>query len=101
MILFFGWGRGEMEHALSPQQVLLLTYSYFHLFWVFRVSWPQGYAITSLTPQGWATQPLSDDEARQYGFTDLLKLPWWSRWGLLVPLGVAVVVVAAAAVTGL
>lgn len=99
MILFFGWGRNAKRHQLSPQQVLLLRYTYVHVLWAFRISVPQGYAVASLTPQGWATQPVSNDEARYYGFTERLTLHWWWRWGLVVPVALLAIMMATSAIT--
>ena len=48
-MIFFGWGRNAKQLALSPQQMLLLRYTYLHVFWAFRISWPQGYSVASLT----------------------------------------------------
>lgn len=84
-MIFFGWGRKAKTHQLSPHQALVLGYSYFHLFWLFRITVPQGYSLATLTEAGWAQQPLSpEDSVRAAGD---LSIHWWWRWGLLIAIG--------------
>ncbi len=51
-MIFFGWGRNSKTHELSPHHVLVLTYAYFHVFWLFRVSFGLRYALATATEQG-------------------------------------------------
>lgn len=92
-MIFFGWGGRSMTRELDPGHVLVLAYGYFHLFWLFRISWPTGYALATATEAGWATRPLSADEAASLDASSQLSLHWWWRWGLLVVLvGLAVMI---------
>ena len=93
MIIFFGWGRKSLRQQLAPDQVLVLQYRYFHLFWVFRVAWGLRYSLATLSPQyGWAVRPLTESEIAYRDPSTLLDLHWWWRWGLLVGLVLVLVV---------
>lgn len=91
-MIFFGWGRKSLSRQVSPQQALILSYGYFHLFWLFRISYGFRYAVATATEAGWATRPMSAEEAAATGADREIVLSWWWRWGLLVALGVVVVV---------
>ena len=72
---------------------LVLRYSYFHLFWLLRVSWGLKYSLATATEAGWATRPLSDEEAMQLDAPNKLTLNLWWRWGLVLWAAVAVVAI--------
>ena len=92
-MIFFGWGRNNKTQQVSDEQALVLGYSYFHLFWLFRISFGLQYSLATLTDVGWATRPLSREEATARGAQAALSLHWWWRFGLLV--GIAAIVVIA------
>ncbi|MFI2752967.1 hypothetical protein ACGIF2_05995 [Cellulomonas sp. P22] len=56
-MIFFGWGRRSKTQQTSPNQALVLGFSYFHIFWLFRVSFGLNYSLATLTEAGWATRP--------------------------------------------
>lgn len=81
-MIFFGWGRKAKSQHISPEQALVLAYTYFHFFWLFRITVPGDYSIATLTPAGWANRPLTVDEAA--GARGDLSIHWWWRWGLAI-----------------
>lgn len=83
-VIFFGWGRKNVSRQVSPTQALVLSYGYFHLFWLFRVAFGFRYALATATEQGWATRPMSPEEVTATGADQDLTVGWWWRWGLLV-----------------
>ncbi|MEP7762873.1 hypothetical protein [Sanguibacter sp. 25GB23B1] len=91
-MIFFGWGRNNKTQQVSDVQALVLGYSYFHLFWLFRVSFGLSYSLATLTDVGWATRPLSREEATAGGAQAALALHWWWRFGLLVAVAAIVVI---------
>ncbi|AEI13489.1 hypothetical protein [Cellulomonas gilvus] len=99
-MIFFGWGRNSKTHELSPHHVLVLTYAYFHVFWLFRITVPQGYGLATLSEYGWATRPMTPLEVDNGGYKELLSVSWWWRWGLLVGLAGVVLLVIASSLTG-
>ncbi len=86
-MIFFGWGRKNVSRQVSENQALILSYGYFHVFWLFRVAYGLRYAVATLTEAGWATRPMSAEEAAATGADQAVTLSWWTRWGLLVALG--------------
>jgi len=81
-MIFFGWGRKAKSQHISPEQALVLAYTYVHIFWLFRITVPREYSLATLTPSGWAQRPLTADEA-----TDArgeLSIHWWWKWGLAI-----------------
>ncbi|QCB92239.1 hypothetical protein [Cellulomonas shaoxiangyii] len=93
-MIFFGWGKRSTTAQLDAGRALVRVWGYFHLFWLFRLSWPKGYLLATATEAGWAQQPVSDAEGASLdpeGRTNLN--PWW-RFGLLLPVvGVVVTIV--------
>lgn len=85
-MVFFGWGRKSKTHQVGPEQALVLSFGYFHLFWLFRVTFGLRYALATLTEQGWATRELSAQDAAALNAPSTLGVHWWWRWGLFVPL---------------
>lgn len=97
MIVFFGWGRKAKEAVVSPYERLLMTYRYFHLFWIFTAAWGRQYQLATFTEQGWAVMPIDADAAaaRMGGVLPDIH-PWW-RYSLVgvIGIGVAMVVLSA------
>ncbi|MFI2489989.1 hypothetical protein ACH47X_23955 [Promicromonospora kroppenstedtii] len=92
-MVFFGWGSRSKTAPLDAGRALVLRYSYFHLFWILRVSWGLRYSLATATEAGWATRPLSDEEAMQLDAPNRLTLNVWWRFGLLLWAAVAVVAI--------
>ncbi len=92
-MVFFGWGSKSKSAPLDAGRALVLRYSYFHLFWILRLSWGLRYSLATATEAGWATRPLSDEEAMQLDAPSRLSLNLWWRFGLLLWAAVAVVAV--------
>jgi hypothetical protein len=88
MMIFFGWGRKSRSAQLDGQTVLLRTWGYFHLFWLLRVSWGQGYSLATATQEGWATRALSDSEVATLSEESKQAVTpnWWWRFGLFIGL---------------
>jgi hypothetical protein len=95
-MIFFGWGTSSTTKRLSDTQVLALRYSYFHLFWLFRITVPRGYTVATATDAGWLQRPLEPSELAQAA--DDLRIAWWWRWGLLVVVALLIVLVVVSAV---
>jgi len=91
-MFIFGWGRSSKTHQISPSQAFVLGFTYFHIFWLFRVSFSLKYSLATLTESGWATRALSPAEAMSSGATTTLTLHWWWRFGLLIALATIVVI---------
>lgn len=101
-MIFFGWGRRNQTQQVGPQQALVLSYGYFHVFWLFRVAYGLRYAVATATDQGWATRPLSPEEVAATGADRAITLHWWWRCGLLIALGaLAFVIVLSVVVSSL
>jgi hypothetical protein len=91
-VIFFGWGRKNVSRQVSEAQAVVLSYGYFHLFWLFRIAF--GFRYQLATEHGWATRPLSPEEVATSGVDRELTVGWWWRRGLLVALGVLAVTIA-------
>ena len=99
-MIIFGWGRRSGELAINDTQRLLLSYRYFSLFWVFSVTFGTRYALATLGRDGWATRPISDEEAGRLVGGEPPQPAFWWRWGLLFLLAAgAVAIVIAVVVT--
>lgn len=92
-MLFWGWGRRSLQRQVSPDTTVLRRYRYVHLMFLFTVTWGYDYALATLTPQGWATRPVSATEARGLLGGQDLEPGWWKRWSLVVGLAVLFLVV--------
>jgi hypothetical protein len=99
-VIFFGWGRKNVSRQVSENQALVLSYGYFHVFWLFQVAFGLRYAVATLTEAGWATRPMSAEEAAATGADQVVTLGWWTRWGLLAVLGAIVLAVVVSVVIG-
>jgi hypothetical protein len=93
-VIFFGWGRKNVSRQVGDAQAVVLSYGYFHLFWLFRVAFGFRYQLATATEHGWATRPLSSEEVAASGVDREITVGWWWRWGLLVALGVLAVTIA-------
>lgn len=85
-MIFFGWGRRARTAELEPGRALVRVWSHFHLFWLFRISWPKGYQLATATEAGWAQQPISDEEGRALDPEGRTTPHLWWRFGLVLPL---------------
>lgn len=83
-MIFFGWGRRSKSQQIDGGRALVLSWSYFHLFWLFRVSFGLRYGLATATPEGWAHRDLTAEEAAALDAPGALTLHWWWRWGLLI-----------------
>ena len=90
-MIIFGWGRGSRVHQIGPAQALVLGFSYFHIFWLFRISFGFKYALATQTEEGWATRALSPAETTSYDAPTRVTLHWWWRYGLLITIATIVV----------
>jgi hypothetical protein len=92
-VLFWGWGGRSMSKQFSPTQAVVLTYRYVHLMFVFSVAFSSRYQLATLTDQGWATRPIADSDATALLGGEVLRPPFWRRFGLLIGVGAVAVVV--------
>ena len=91
-MLFFGWGRNNKTHEIGPGQTLVVSYGYFHLFFLFRVVFDKKYSLATLTEHGWAARPLPTDAVLPE-HADAVAVHWWWRFGLVIALAAVVVLV--------
>ncbi len=99
-MLFWGWGGKNITRQVSPGQAVLLTYRYLHLMFLFTTTWGYKYAVATATDQGWATRAVSDAEALQLLGGEELRPSLWKRFSIFLLLGVVLLVVVVAAVSG-
>lgn len=91
-MLFFGWGRKSTQRQLSHSQVISMSWSSFHLFFLFALGWGKRYTLATLTEQGWAQREITETDAQQLlGFD--LDIPLWNRFGLLITAAFLIVVI--------
>ncbi|GAA4419338.1 hypothetical protein GCM10023169_09900 [Georgenia halophila] len=99
-MIFWSWGRRSLNRQVSPDHVVVLTYGYFTLMFIFSVAYRYRYQLATATPQGWAARSVSDDEALQMLGTRPLVPNLWRRFSIfLIPIGVAVAVLVSTAVS--
>ncbi|WP_066582573.1 hypothetical protein [Cellulomonas timonensis] len=98
-MIFFGWGRKNKTQQIDARQALILSFNYFHLFWLFRVAFGLNYSVATLTDDGWATRRLSPAEVEAGGAATALTLHWWWRFGLLIGIAAIVVIATLASIT--
>ena len=79
---------------------MLLTYRYLHLMFVFTTTWGYKYAVATATDQGWATRAVTDAEALQLLGGQELRPSLWKRFSIFLLLGVVLLVVVVAALSG-
>ena len=51
-MIFFGTSPKQLTIQLNPEQALLYTYRYFHIFWLLRLAYGGSFRLASMTPQG-------------------------------------------------
>ncbi|MFD1716221.1 hypothetical protein [Georgenia deserti] len=81
-MIFWGWGSRSLNRQVSPQHVVIRTYRYFALMFIFSVAFKYRYELATATPQGWATRPVSDEEALQALGGEHLMPNLWRRFSL-------------------
>ncbi|MFC7403474.1 hypothetical protein [Georgenia alba] len=92
-MIFFGWGGKSLSKQVSPQHVVVRTYRYFHLMFLFRVAFKYSYQLATAGPQGWMHRPMSDEEALQALGGEHLSPNWWQRFSIwILPVGIAVAI---------
>ncbi|WP_131725102.1 hypothetical protein [Mycobacteroides immunogenum] len=81
-MLFWGWGGRSNQLELSPTQMLTFAYRYFHLFFVFTVTFGGNYLIHTLTEHGWAAAPIAKEQAEEILAGRSLQPNPWRRFSL-------------------
>jgi hypothetical protein len=99
-MLFWGWGAKNITRQVSHQQVVLLTYRYLHLMFLFTTSWGYRYSVATATDQGWATRGVTDEEALQLLGGVELRPSLWKRFSIFLLLGIVFLAVVIAALSG-
>ncbi|GII97724.1 hypothetical protein CLV28_2084 [Sediminihabitans luteus] len=89
-MIFFGWGRNALTAQVNDTQAVVLRYWYVHVFWLFRLSFPSGYGLATLTENGWATRDMEPHEKALAQREKHVRIHWWWRWGLLIGLAALV-----------
>ena len=77
---------------------MVRSYRYLHLMFLFTVTWGHEYAVSTLTPQGWATRPVPALEARAILDGQDLEPSFCKRYSLVLGLAVVFVLVVGNAV---
>ena len=98
-MLFWGYGGSTANRQISPTQAVVLAYRYFHLMFIFTVTFRYSYLLATLTEQGWAHRKITQEEALGLLGGQSLTPSWWKRYSLWVLLGAIVALVVLLAVS--
>ena len=90
-MVIFGWGRRERVRPLDETRHLILNYGYFHLFWLFTVTFKYRYMLATWTESGWVTREVPEYEAAAMHDGSAPKPAWWWRWSLLFLFGASMI----------
>lgn len=82
-MLFFGWGRKNIDRKISETQAILLSYRYFHLLFIFSATFSYTYKTATLSNDGWHYKDIAKDEALAQLGGQELKPNLWQRFSLL------------------
>ena len=83
-MLFFGTRGALVQRQIAANQIVLMTYRYFHIWWVLRASYGTKYQLATATDGlGWSHRPLTEQEALQLLGGQPLEIPAWTKWSLL------------------
>lgn len=83
-MFFFGWGKRNVTRVLPNQDVLILNYAHFNIFFVFSVAFNYTYTLATKSEQGWHHKAITKEEAKQLLNGEELKPHWWWRFSLLL-----------------
>lgn len=90
-MFIYGYGPKSKTYQLDEMHVLVLTYQVFHIFWLFQLAWSVHYLLSTNTPTGWVSHPLTAEQAQSIQPEKLLPLNIWWRWGLLITIGLVII----------
>ncbi len=92
-MLFWGWGGSTVNRQISPTQAVILAYRYIHVMFAFTATRRYTYLLATLTPQGWANQPITKEQALQLLGGAPLEPSWWKRYSLWLLLGLTAAII--------
>jgi hypothetical protein len=81
-MFIFGWGKRNISKAISEKKAVVLSYSYFSLFFVFTVTFRYRYNLATLAEEGWHHKAISDEEAAELMGGSKFVPHWWWRFSL-------------------
>lgn len=87
-MLFFGWGNSNKQWLLSDGKMILVTWSYFHIFWLFRFSWEQKWHLLSDLRS--EDQYISRATAIALTGNEKINIPFIDRYGWAVVIGLII-----------
>jgi hypothetical protein len=94
-MIFFGWGSKRKDLPIDPKTHVIVTRSFFHIFFVFTVAWHRRFLLAQLGEGGWGVQQISEGQAAHLCGGEAPDIhPWW-RFSLVgwFGLGVAVAII--------
>ena len=83
-MIFFGWGNKQIVAPFDAATQLVLRYRYFHLMWLFRISFDLKHWWVFAGPQGPTQRPLTPQEMEYYKVKERLPINLWWHYGLLI-----------------
>ncbi len=90
-MLFFGWGKRSVKRQIDAANVLLCTYGYFSIMFLFMVTFSYQYRLAVFSNGAWTYRELTKEEAMSLNGGTELKPHWWWQFGLLIGL-VAIII---------
>ena len=81
-MIFFGWGKSNKQWTLSDGKIVLVGWSYFHIFWVFRISWGKNWYL--LTDNRSQDETITIEKAIELTGDQKINIPFIDRFGWLI-----------------
>jgi len=98
--MFFGSGRKNKTQNLPDGRAIMLNYGYFHLMFIFTVTFKYKYILCTKSSDGWAYKDVTKEEATQLLSGQELKPHWWWRYSLLIGPGLSIVIAIISSIVG-
>ena len=83
-MFFFGWGKRNITKVLTENEVLILNYAHFNIFFVFSVAFNYTYTLATKSAQGWHHKSITKEEAERLLAGAEFKPHWWWRYSLFI-----------------
>lgn len=81
-MIFFGWGRKNKQKQVDGTRILICSYGYFSIMFIFMVTMDYKYQLATHGKDGWAYKDISKDTAIELGDGETLLPHWWWRFSL-------------------
>ncbi len=86
-MIIWNWGKKRREVVVDERQRIVVVYSFFGLMFVLTVAWGAKYILAQWTEQGWATAPITKEQATMINHGITPDIHWWWKWSLLIAIG--------------